>query len=105
NLARVAELTKLGRMAAAGLQVFEERDRRKAAYSYEEEHSELDPRYEKTFRANAKAWAFFMSTPPGYRKLMTHWVMWAKKEETRARRLATLIETSAKGERIGLLKK
>lgn len=105
NIARVAELTKLGRMAAAGLTVFEARDPEKAKYSYEEQPAELDPRFEKTFRANTKAWAFFTSTPPGYRKLITNWVMDAKKEETRERRLAQLIEHSAKGERVGLLKK
>lgn len=103
NVARVAELTKLGRMAAAGLKVFEKRDPKKAAYSYEGQAVELDPRFEQTFRANAKAWTFFMSTPPGYRKLMTHRIMSAKKEETRERRLAELIEYSARGERIGLL--
>jgi hypothetical protein len=41
---------------------------------------------------------------PGYRKIVRWWVISAKKEETRARRLATLIEYSAKGERIQRLR-
>ena len=49
------------------------------------------------FRANADAWKFFQSRPPGYRHQATWWVISAKREETRARRLATLIADSAAG--------
>jgi hypothetical protein len=57
----------------------------------------------KTFRSNKKAWNFFQLQPPGYRKLCTFWVMEAKLDATRERRLATLIADSAAGRRIGLL--
>jgi len=49
--------------------------------------------------------AFFQAQPPGYRKVATFYVMSAKREETRARRLATLIRDSASGRRIGLLER
>jgi uncharacterized protein YdeI (YjbR/CyaY-like superfamily) len=57
----------------------------------------------KTLRADKKAFAFFESLPPGMKKLVTLWVMSAKKEETRSRRLAHLIERSRAGRRIDLL--
>ena len=60
----------------------------------------LAPDYEKQFRANRKAWAWFEAMPPSYRRPATWWVMSAKKEETRERRLATLIADSAAGRKI-----
>lgn len=105
NSKRVGELISLGRMQAAGLRAFRERDERKTRqYSYEREQPALDPALEATLRANRKASAFFDEQPPGYRRIVTFWVMSAKKEETRARRLAHLIERSASGSRIDLLK-
>ena len=52
---------------------------------------------ERRFRANARAWTFFQSKPPGYRRIVTWWVMSAKKEETRRKRLDALIAFSQKG--------
>ena len=100
NIKRVAELKKLGRMTPAGVKVFKERDP-KRVYSYEETRkTPLDPAFEKQFRANAKAWAFFEQLPPGYRQTLTFWIMNAKKEETRAARLEKVIEASAAGKRL-----
>ena len=59
----------------------------------------------KRLRANRAAWRFFVAQPPGYRRVATHWVMSAKREETRARRLETLIADSASGLRIGPLRR
>jgi uncharacterized protein YdeI (YjbR/CyaY-like superfamily) len=104
NIARVGELTKLGRMHPAGLAAFEKRDPKKQKrYSNENRGTPLDPAYEKKFRANRKAWAHFESRPPSYRRPAIWWVMSAKKPETRARRLATLIADSEAGRRIALL--
>ena len=101
NIKRATELSKLGQMAPAGLRAFEARDEKKSAiYSYENRPRELAPEYEKRFRANKKAWAFWSAQPPGYRRLVTYWVMEAKKEETRERRLAQLIDDSAHGQRL-----
>ena len=59
----------------------------------------------REFRANKKAWAFFQSQPPSYRKPATWWVVSAKKDETKARRLATLIDDSEHGLRIKHLRR
>lgn len=99
NIKRAKELIALGRMRPAGLKAFEARtDERSAVYSYEQRHAaKLDHAQERQLRANAKAWEFFQSRPPSYRKAAVYWVMSAKKEETRARRLAQLIDDSAAG--------
>jgi uncharacterized protein YdeI (YjbR/CyaY-like superfamily) len=103
NLKRVEELTNLGRMHPAGLRAFEVRDPSRT-YSYErKEDQKLDPAYEAKLKANKKAWTFFQAQPPYYRRIASLWVMDAKKEETRLRRLATLIDDSARGRRIGPL--
>ena len=99
NVGRVAELRKQGRMRAAGLKAFAaRREDRSGIYSYEQRASAtFDPAFERRFRANEKAWAHFGARPASYRQAAIRWVMSAKKEETRERRLATLIEDSAAG--------
>lgn len=100
NIKRVGELKKLGLMKPSGLAAFEGRDeKRMGLYSFEQAPHDLAPEYEKQFRANKKAWAFYESQAPWYRRTAQHWVMTAKKEETRLKRLAVLIESSAKGKR------
>jgi uncharacterized protein YdeI (YjbR/CyaY-like superfamily) len=103
NIKRVAELTKLGLMRPAGLKAFEERTEEKSGlYSYEQRHDiKLDSVYEEKLRANEEAWAFFRAQAPWYQRAATLWVMSAKKEETRLRRLATLIEDSVQGRTVG----
>ena len=98
NIRRVGELKKLGRMTKAGLEAFEKRV--KSDYSFESEAKTFSPELAAQFAANEKARTFFEAQPPGYRKLMTHWVMSAKREETRVKRMGQLVARSAKGERI-----
>ena len=103
NIKRAKELEELGQMTPAGSHAFAQRDEKKSAiYAYENRPRELAPEYEKRFRANKKAWAFFSEQAPSYRRVITYWVMEAKKEETRERRLAALIDYSAQGRRVGL---
>jgi uncharacterized protein YdeI (YjbR/CyaY-like superfamily) len=105
NVKRVKELTKLGRMRPAGLKAFEARDvRRSGIYSYEQraKQQKLSATYETKVQANQAAWTFFQSQAPWYQRRASLWVMSAKKEETRLRRLATLIDESAHERRIGL---
>jgi len=99
NIARVAVLTDEGRMRPAGLEAFDaRREDRSSIYSYEQrDQATLRPQFEKRFRAKKKAWASFEAMPKSYRQAAIRWVMIAKKEETRERRLATLIEHSAAG--------
>ena len=102
NLERVRELTEQDLMRAAGLKAFEERVEEKTGiYAYEQrDAAQLDYAQLRQFRSNRKAWEFFQDQPPWYRKTATWWVVSAKKEETRARRLATLIEDSERGRTI-----
>jgi uncharacterized protein YdeI (YjbR/CyaY-like superfamily) len=102
NIAKVAQLTSQGRMRPAGLAAFEARtDARSAVYSYEQRQAAtLEPEEEATFRADEAAWAWFQGRAKSYRRTATYWVISAKRPETRARRLATLIEDSAAGRTI-----
>ena len=101
NIKRVRELAKAGLMRPAGLAAFEKRDEKKSAiYSYEQRTTtEFDAACEKKFRANKKAWAFFDAQPPWYQRQMRYYVMSAKNEATRLRRLENMIDRSAKGTR------
>jgi uncharacterized protein YdeI (YjbR/CyaY-like superfamily) len=104
NIERAGVLISQGLMHPSGLHVFRARDERKPAQSSNErDGGRLDPALDAALRANPKAALFFDAQPPGYRKTVISWVMSAKKEETRARRLAHLIERSASGSRIDLL--
>ena len=106
NIKRVGELSKLGRMQPAGLAAFNSRDVKKAKqYSYERKTSKLNPEFEKKFKANKKAWEFFQAQPPGYRHVISWYVISAKQEETRLRRLEQLIKDSENGRRVGILER
>jgi uncharacterized protein YdeI (YjbR/CyaY-like superfamily) len=95
NIRRVGELSKLGLMHPSGIKTFNQRDKEKIKkYSYERKIQSLDKSYEKLFKANENAWNYFQSQAPSYQKVAILWVMTAKKEETRLRRLNTLIEDS-----------
>ncbi len=101
NISRVKELKRQGLMTSAGLELFEKRDpRRSERYSFEQARPSLTPAQLRKLKGNRKSWTFFEKQPPSYRKLAAWWVISAKKEETRERRLATLIRDSAAGLRI-----
>ena len=106
NIRRVEVLARAGRMHPAGVRAYEARDPKKSGLdAFEREAAKFDTAELKQFRANKNAWAFFETSPPGYRRLTTHWVTSAKRPETRARRLATLIADSAAGRRIKALRR
>jgi uncharacterized protein YdeI (YjbR/CyaY-like superfamily) len=101
NIKRVGELSELGLMHPAGLERFNSRrPDRERIYSHEADPVELDPAYEATLRANEPAWNFFTAQAPTYQRVVKHWVMGAKREETRLKRLNALIESSAGGRRL-----
>jgi uncharacterized protein YdeI (YjbR/CyaY-like superfamily) len=102
NIGRVAALEKLGRMRAAGRKAFAARSETKSQiYAYEQrERAVFGPPEQKQFRSTAQAWAFFERQPAGYRQKATYWVMTAKAEATRQRRLQKLVAESAAGRRI-----
>jgi uncharacterized protein YdeI (YjbR/CyaY-like superfamily) len=104
NIKRAEELKRLGRLKPPGIGAFESRDPRKSGiYSFENAERKLNPDYEKRFKAYPKAWAFFLAQPPGYKRTASFWVMSAKKEDTRLRRLARLVADSDKGVRLGIV--
>jgi uncharacterized protein YdeI (YjbR/CyaY-like superfamily) len=105
NVEKVAKLTKAGLMRPAGLAAFERRsDDKTGVYSFETE-TELAPEYDAQLRSNKAASDYFESRPPWYRRTAIHLVMSAKREETRLRRLAQLIEDSAAGRDIKQLRR
>jgi uncharacterized protein YdeI (YjbR/CyaY-like superfamily) len=105
NIKRVQELREEGRMRTAGLEAFANRSEEKSGiYSYEQGDSiELDPASERQFRTNPAAWEFFQTQAASYRKAAIWWVVSAKREETRSKRLSTLIDDSAAGRRVASL--
>jgi uncharacterized protein YdeI (YjbR/CyaY-like superfamily) len=107
NVRRAEELIRDGRMRPAGLRAFEARDpERSGTYSFEQRAAAtLGPEAEARFRAEPEAWRYFEAQPPGYRRTAIWWVVSAKQEATRERRLRTLIEDSAAGRRIAPLRR
>jgi uncharacterized protein YdeI (YjbR/CyaY-like superfamily) len=104
NVAHVERLIAAGRMAKPGLAAYAARDeQRTGLYSFERQAMALAPAYTRAFRGDAGAWAFFQAQPPWYRRTTTHWVMSAKREVTREKRLAQLVACSARRARIAQL--
>lgn len=102
NTKRAKELCKLGLMQPAGLKAFAARDPAATRrYSFERENAKLPPAYLKKFKATPEAWAFFQSQAPSYQRVAAWYVISAKQEETRLRRLQNLIEESRKNQRVG----
>jgi uncharacterized protein YdeI (YjbR/CyaY-like superfamily) len=91
-------------MMPAGLAEYEKRSPDVTGlYSFEQDQVKFSPNQEKAFRKHRAAWKFFESQPPYYRRVITWWVISAKQEATRERRLQRLIDDSAKGQRTGSL--
>ena len=102
NVKRIGELVAEGRMRPEGLAVFEARgEQHQRGYSFSDRPEQFSPELEAAFRVHAAAWAYFEQQPPGYRRAAVYWVSNAKQEATRLKRLATLIEDSAAGRRLG----
>lgn len=100
NLGRMKQLIAEGLVAEPGLAAYERRDRRKEGQaSYEQRGAvTLPPEYERRVKANSAAWRYFEQATPSYRKQVTWWVISAKREDTRLRRLGILIDSCAEGD-------
>ncbi len=104
NVRHAERLIAEGRMQPPGLAAFEAREEdRTGIYSFEGRAAELTPAYRKMFQANAPAWKYFEAQAPWYRRTSAYWVMSAKKEETRVKRLRTLMDCSASSRPIPVL--
>jgi uncharacterized protein YdeI (YjbR/CyaY-like superfamily) len=92
NIKKIEELIRQGLMHPAGLESFEKRtDKKSRLYTYENDELKFSRDFEKRFKANKVAWKYFQSLAPGYKKSSNNWVMSAKQEETRLKRLNQLI--------------
>jgi uncharacterized protein YdeI (YjbR/CyaY-like superfamily) len=108
NLTRIQELIRDKRIHPAGLAIYNARDPKKQdQYSFEQQRdtAQLTPDDVRKFKANPAAWEYFQSCPPGYRRIAAFYVVSAKRAETRARRLENLIKDSARGLRVGPLRR
>jgi uncharacterized protein YdeI (YjbR/CyaY-like superfamily) len=98
NIRKMKELTERGLMKPAGLEIFDKRkEERSGIYAFENQEADLDPMFEKKFKANKVAWSYFMSLAPSYRKLAKSWIMSAKQGSTRLKRLNVIIKDSFSG--------
>ena len=101
NIKTVEMLKEKGLIKPAGLKAFELRKESKSGvYSFEQEQSEFSKKYLSILKSNNDAWTFFSSQPPYYQKAVKHWVMSAKQEKTRLKRLNELIDDSVNGRKI-----
>jgi uncharacterized protein YdeI (YjbR/CyaY-like superfamily) len=102
NIAKYQALQAQGSITPAGAQAFVHRKADKSViYAYEQAHTaELLAQEQAAFQRDGAAWTYFEATPPGYRKVMLHWVTTAKKPETRVARLAKLVEACSAGMRL-----
>ncbi len=106
NIKRVEELTTQGCMQPAGLAAYAARKEKIfGEFTYANRSENLAEPYAGILKQNAPAWEFYLSKPPSYRKVVNWWVVCAKKEETRLKRLAELIECCADGRLIPAMEK
>ena len=105
NIKRVEKLTEAGLMHPAGLSAFEKRKPEKSGiYSFEQPLNSLSPDMESELRENRKAWTFFISSTIAYKKTSIYWIMSAKQESTRLKRLRVLLDCSSAGLKIPILR-
>lgn len=104
NVKKVKRMIQLGKMRSEGMDVFNKRSDIQG-YSSEQRNLQLAKVYEEQIMANQPAWLFFINLAPSYKRDSIWWVMSAKKEETRLRRLGILITSSEEGLKIPNLRK
>ena len=101
NIKRFQELEQMGMVHPNGRAAFDKRDEaRSRIYSYENRSRGFDAATEAAFRKNRTAWKFFEAQAPSYRRTASFWVMSAKRDETKKRRLEKLIATSRAAQRL-----
>ena len=101
NIRRARELSDKGLIQAAGVAAFEARkENRSGIYSYEQRAAKLDGPYAKRLKQSKAAWDFFYAQPSSYRKAIVWWIVSAKQETTRLKRLEKLIELSTNRKRL-----
>ena len=106
NLEKAEKLIKLALMKPAGIEAYNKRDEKNSKQaSYEQKSMQFDKEYEQKIKKNPKAWKFYENLPASYKKASIHWVMSAKREETRLRRLEIFIQSCEAGQKIPPLRR
>lgn len=108
NIKKMETLKEQGLVHPKGLAAFEKRkDHKSAIYSFEQDKDnlKLPPEFEAEFKMNKQAWKYFHNSAPSYQRGAIWWVISAKQEATCLKRLKTLIEDSAAGLRIKLMRR
>ena len=102
NIQRYEALEAEGRIEPAGAEAYRRRTEvNSGVYSFEQQvPAALSDDYAARLQADAAAWADWQSRPSGYRKQVSHWIMSAKRESTRERRLKALIDACAAGRKV-----
>lgn len=101
NCARAEALIERGRMQPAGLKAHQDRTANTSGlYSYEQRPADLPEPYARLLRKQRAAWDFFWAQPPSYRRAATWWIVSAKKEDTRLKRLEKFAACSVHGLRL-----
>lgn len=98
NIKKIKVLSEQGLMRPKGLAIFKNRkDKKSKGYAFENKEIKFSPDFEKQFKTNKKAWEYFQLLAPSYRKPSSNWVMSAKQEATKLKRLTELIADSEAG--------
>jgi len=101
NIQKVERLSKQGLMHISGIAAFEKRQEHKSRiYSYEKEPSTLPEEFLKKFITNRKASKFFQTMPKSYQNQCIHWIISAKQDSTKIKRLEELIHDCEAGRKI-----
>ena len=98
NIAHVERLQAEGRMRPAGIAAFERRTEDKSGIYSHEQRNDLTPEQAAALAANPAAQAFWEAAIPSYRRAVANWLQSAKREQTRADRLAATVAACAAGE-------
>lgn len=97
NIEKISTLTKQGLMQQAGIDIFKNRSESKPFdYAFKKD-LKLPSDFENQFKKNLKAWDYFESLAPSYKKHSIHWVISAVQTKTKIKRLQELIASSELG--------
>jgi uncharacterized protein YdeI (YjbR/CyaY-like superfamily) len=98
NRRRWKELEAAGRLAAAGRAAAPTAHR----YAPRPQIPELPSYVASAFKADQRAWRFFQSLAPTYRRNFVVWIHTARRPETRERRIRESIRLLTAGRKLGL---
>jgi uncharacterized protein YdeI (YjbR/CyaY-like superfamily) len=100
NRKRYAELQAAGRLQPSG--VARPPTDRVAVKPNISVPSKAPDDMQKALKQNPAAWRYFESLAPSHKRHYIGWIVMAKQEETRARRLAEAVRLLASGQKLGL---